>query len=901
MTPQNDKGTIFIGEDDFPLFFGKWIKRRRKSLDMTQDQLAKRVCCSVHTIRKIEMGERRPSKQLAELLANLFGIPSDQLPTFLKAARGELSVESLRSLTHDPVYQPARAFIPLPGYLPRSLTPFIGRVPEISAVGELLQDSQCSLLTIAGPGGIGKTRLAVEAAHRSKDLYPDGVWFVSLAPLNSPSLIVPTIAEALNYKFQDPTNPKDQLIRYLRTKMALLVLDNAEHLLEGVDVFAEILEGCPQVKLLVTSRERLNLLSEWVFEIQGLPLPPGDQVEQFEAYSSVALFLQSARRVLTGFEIREAERIWVLRICQAMEGMPLGIELSAAWLGLLSCEEIAKEIEKNLDFLSVSMRDLPERHRSLRATLDHSWRLLNDEERSVLCRLSVFQGSFSREAVQAICGASLGILSSLRNKSLLYQTDQGFYVLHKVIRQYAGLKLSENPDLDEQVKDQHALYYVQCLSEWEKALKSPRQVEIINQMAQVIDNLSRGWQHMIITCRSRTGKSNRFPVDLLHDSLFSLSLFYEERGRSWEAIELFKESVETLRAAKAEYEATEDRICFLSVLGLINAHLGKHLIFVLKVEEAREYLEEALRLLDQSQSRVEKAQAQLMISEIDYIQGQVQKSAAGRVQSREVFREEGENWWYLLSTIELASTYIVEGKYGESKELFQEGFRLIQSGDLRQELRLRYGYASLLFILNDFARAEQMMHENLQLSHQLGNDRLTAYIFYDLGRLALATQRIEQAEEHLQKSMNLLSKFGESHELGRVQLYFGKCFAARSDLPAARDQFRQVIKIGVAMDMFYYVYWGLVNIARTYLEEGQTGKALEISLSLRGCPVELERIQDDRDRLLADLQAALPAGQIEAVLQQVDGDISPDQAKAAVQTYVQEHEIGSPFNLLPAL
>ena len=248
-----------------------------------------------------------------------------------------------------------------------------------------------------------------------------------LPSLNSPALLVPAIADALNFRAHDPADPQTQLLRYLCEKRTLLILDNAEHLLDGAGLFAEILNACPQVKLLVTSRERINLLSEWVFELQGLPVPASDQDEQFESYSAVALFLQSARRVRAGFELREEDRRCVLKICQIMEGMPLGIELAAAWVGLLPCEEIAREIERNIDFLTVSMRDMPERHRSLRATLDHSWKLLNAEEKWILSRLSVFHGSFRREAAEEICGASLAVLSSFRDKMLLYRTEQDFY------------------------------------------------------------------------------------------------------------------------------------------------------------------------------------------------------------------------------------------------------------------------------------------------------------------------------------------------------------------------------------------------------------------------------------------------------------------------------------------
>lgn len=876
------------GEELSPLHFSEWIKRRRQGLDLTQDQLAKRACCSVFAIRKIEMGDRRPSRQLAELLAKSLEIPPEDQTTFVKVARGELSVEKLFSLAR--VSKLGGKSYPTPGNLPRLLTPFIGREPELTALGQLLQDPQCSLLTILGTGGIGKTRLAIEVATRQRDFFPSGVWFIPLVSLQSPTQIIPAIANALDFKFQDPTDTQAQLLRHLRTKRALLILDNAEHLLDGIGVITDILKESPQLKLLVTSRERLNLLSEWVFEIQGLPVPSNDQVEQFETYSSVALFLQSARRVRSGFEITEDERRWVLKISQIMQGMPLGIELSAAWVGMLRCEEIAREIEYNLDFLSVSIRDLPERHRSLRATLDHSWKLLNAEERLILSRLSVFHGNISREAAQAVCGANLAVLSSLRNKTLLYRTDQEYYGLHEIIHQYARLKLAEQPEEDERVKDQHALYFIQLLSEWEKVLKSPRQLEIINEMTQIIDNLSLAWQHMVSISRPGIDKSHQFRADLLHNSLLSLSLFYEERCRSWEAIALFKESVETLKTVKAEFEDSEDLAGYNSILGYITAHLGWQLILVLKFEEARGCLEEAIQLLERSQSRVEKAQALLMMAEIEYLKGQVQKSADLRLQSREAFREQGEDWWYLKSTIELASCKIVLGKLGESKELFLEGFRLIQSGDLRLELRLRYGYASLLFMQNDLAAAEPLMFENLQLSHQLGNDRLTTYILYDLGRLMLATNRIEQAEEYLQKSINLFAKFGETHEMAMFYLYLGKCFTAQAHLQAAHDKFWQAIKIGQALDMFYLVYWGLVNIARTYLAGGQNGKALEISLILRPCKVEHKRVQEDCDRLLADLQAAIPQSQMEAALEQVDSDISTDQAKANVLAYVFEHK-----------
>jgi predicted ATPase/DNA-binding XRE family transcriptional regulator len=878
------------GELDFPLFFGDWLKRRRKQFDMTQAELAERACCSIFALRKIEAGERRPSKQLAGMLAKPLEIPTADQTSFIKVARGELGIEKLPSLVN--ASQPAGKSSPIPGNLPRELTPFIGREPELTALAQLLQDPQCSLLTIVGPGGIGKTRLSIEAVHSSKGLFPDGTWFVSLAPLNSPVLIVPAIADAVGFKFQDPTDPQAELLRYLRPKRALLVLDNAEHLLEGAGVFTEILKNCHQIKLLVTSRERLNLLSEWVFEIQGLPVPTNDQLNQFDTYSSVALFLQSARRVQAGFEIRSAERQWVLKICEIMEGMPLGIELSAAWVGLLSIEEIAKEIEHNLDFLSVSMRDLPERHRSLRATLDHSWKLLNPDEKLILSRLSVFHGSFSREAAQAICGASLTVLSSLKNKSLVHRTDHDDYGLHEIIHQYAALKLAELPDENEQIKDQHAMYFVQYLSDCEAALQSSKQVETFDDMAKIIDNLSQGWQHLVTHCLPGNGKSKSFPADLLHSSLFSISLFYEMRCRSLEAITIFKDSVDYLNAAQADYEKTEDGYRVNSVLGHITAYLGLHHYYVLQYEKSIEYMEEAIKVLDNCRSRVEKAQVQVMLAAVRSVHLQLRESAALLEQSREVFREEGVDWWYTLSTIHLASRYLTLGNLREGEALIQEGLRLVIPGDLRLELPLRISSSALFFHQKDFAKAEQILQNSLQLSYRLGNILQTADILFDLGRVALADHRVELAEEYLQKSIAILLEFGESHDLALASLYLGKCFATHSDRNAARYQFRHVIRIGQERNEFHLVYFALVNIARTYITEDQTEKALEIFLLLRHCPQEYIRIQEDFDQLQSDLVGTLTERQIETVMNPDDSQISPDDARVAVITYAQELETG---------
>ena len=386
--------------------FGEWIRKRRNILGLTQEQIAEQVGYSITMIRKIEDGERRPSARAATLLAKALQIPEDQQATFLKVARQERSVERLGPVEEEEPFpwkaapQP-RTNLPLPASL------FVGREAEIVGLTDLLQDPGCRLLVLVGLAGIGKTRLALQVAHNQLDRFPHGVFFISLAPLTSPDMIVTNIGTAIGFQFHEASEPQEQLLRYLREKQMLLVLDNFEHLIEGAGLISAILQAAPGIQILVTSRERLNLQGEWVFEVEGLPHPPSSEEgspEQVEMYEAVQLFLQNALRVHPAFRLNEENRKWVVRICQLTEGMPLAIELAAAWVRVLSCQQIAQEIERSLDFLKASARDLPERHRSLRAALDHSWNLLSVEEQMVFKRLSVFRGGFRREAAQNAAG-----------------------------------------------------------------------------------------------------------------------------------------------------------------------------------------------------------------------------------------------------------------------------------------------------------------------------------------------------------------------------------------------------------------------------------------------------------------------------------------------------------------
>jgi predicted ATPase/DNA-binding SARP family transcriptional activator len=355
-------------------------------------------------------------------------------------------------------------------------TQFVGREVEKAKLAEYLTDSSCRLLSIVAPGGMGKTRLAIEVAGAQVEQFAHGVWFASFVPVNAPEQMIYTIADALDIKFFGQREPREQLFDYLAEKETLLVLDNLEHLLSGVQLIRELLEAAPKIKILATSRERLNLQAEQVFDLGGLAVP-GEQIIDAKDFDSLKLFAQSAKHSRHDLVLDKNTTFSVTHICKLVEGMPLAIELAASWLRVLSPNDIAREIEKGIGLLESSARDLPARHHSIRAVFDHSWNLLTQEEQIALRRLPVFQGGFRREAALEVAEVSLPILASLVDKSFLSLTPNGRYCRHPLIIQYAQEKLAEHPKDKAQIEEKHGLYYLHFFQNPDKALETSKEKE----------------------------------------------------------------------------------------------------------------------------------------------------------------------------------------------------------------------------------------------------------------------------------------------------------------------------------------------------------------------------------------------------------------------------------------
>ncbi len=380
--------------------------------------------------------------------------------------------------------------------LPDQRTSFVGRALELSEVTELLVQPDCRLLSVVGAGGVGKTRLALKIAQQRLEAggFADGVVFVPLEAHTSAATIPAVVADALGLTLSGQEDASSVVLRFLAEKRLLLVLDNFEQLLGGTVFVRELTRNCPRLKLLVTSRMKLNLEQEWIVTVEGMTFPEESTTLERAAYfDAVQLFSMRARRAQPGFSLTAETLPAVARICQLVHGMPLAIELAASWLRALPVSEVAKEMEAGTDRLESLTQDVPERHRSVRAVFDHSWSLLSQREKEVLRRLSVFRGGFRREAAAVVSGATLPVLARLVDKSLLYMSLEGRYDRHPLLAQYTREKLAELPEERAEAEQKHGSYYLGLVRDLEPDLWTLERKEALRVFLGELANIRASW------------------------------------------------------------------------------------------------------------------------------------------------------------------------------------------------------------------------------------------------------------------------------------------------------------------------------------------------------------------------------------------------------------------------
>jgi DNA-binding CsgD family transcriptional regulator len=433
-----------------------------------------------------------------------------------------------------------------PHNLPVYGTRFIGREKELQDLIDLLQDPQVRLVTIAGPGGIGKTRLGVEAARAQLGQFLDGIFLVPLAALNSVTEIVPAIARQIHLALKSDAEPEEQLRSHLRTKRMLLLLDSFEDVLDGAELVARLLAAASGLKILATSQRSLNLQLEWVRYLDGMQLPSSESDEDFKTYGAVRLFLDRVRQANGDFSPDE-HRACVIEICQLVQGVPLAIELAAAWLKTLSCNDVVAEIRRSLDFLATDQPDVDPGHHSMRAVFDHAWRLLTEEERQVLMRLSVFPGGFSRTAAEQVAGASLQTLSGLIEKSFLTQSPSGRYEIHGLLRRYSAQELEAQATTAPNPRSKMLLVWsslvegdlekarelARSLSDKRKAGMEPPEQACGLALMGVLAGMAEDYDHCLQLCAASLalGKRRADPQDPITPLLAHLGLAVGSAGR----------------------------------------------------------------------------------------------------------------------------------------------------------------------------------------------------------------------------------------------------------------------------------------------------------------------------------------------------------------------------------
>ncbi len=784
-----------------------------------------------------------------------------------QVARGE---RSLNRLPAAPVVSPAAAPPPRKTpEIPLPLTPLVGREHELARVRAMLTSPDVRLLTLTGPGGIGKTRVVIQAARQAAETlqseFPDGVYYVSLTSLESAGVLIPALASALGYVFFGQEDPLVQLIRYLQEKRLLLVLDNFEHLLEGVETITAILEGSPGIRLLLTSRERLNVQAEWVFEITGLPVPEEYSgqldVTGLEKYSSVTLFLNTARRVSPGFSLDAENAPDVLRICRFLEGMPLGIELAASLVRTLSCAEIAAEISRSLDVLQAADRHAPERHRSLRAAFDRSWMMLSPHEQDILARLSVFRGPVRRETAQTVAGATLADLTALVDKSLLRRTRTG-YAFHELVRQYAASKLALDPRTQFDACDCHSEAFICLLAEQQEILYSPRSREAVERLGQELDNIRLAWDW--------AAEHRNF--DRIHRGAESLYYLLELRGSYLEGLTLFSQTAEKLGGwdpARSDY-TPQQQLALGDVFtkeGFFNIRLGRQgqaePLFYLAIALLQPLVDKKLR--DAADTL---AQALVFQATAQWHMGRLEISRDLAAQALDYARKVGNRWYAAYAMLVIGLDEHSLGHTAAAYPIMQESmFYWRQLGDPRG-LTLGLGFAAIVaHAAGHVDEAREMLLECLDLSRSIGDRWGVAVALGHLGRidLALGGEAREGAILHLGESMDIYREMAEPYNMIRAMIRLGEAYHLNGRDAEARQTLTDAIRIAWASPVPPQALDAMVMLARVLADNGAPDCALRLLAPVRQHPQCYEETRDLANAMWEELHGRVDQAALSSV------------------------------------
>jgi predicted ATPase/DNA-binding CsgD family transcriptional regulator len=653
--------------------------------------------------------------------------------------------------------------------LPAERTPFVGRREELAEIKEHLKATR--LLTLTGPGGIGKTRLAIKAAEQATGDFNDGCFFVPLAPLRSVEHITQTIAESIKVPLATQEDPQRQLLRYLESRQLLLVIDNFEHLLDGVEIVSKILQTAPQVKVLAASRERLNLQSEMILSIDGMGLNGQAGTDVSGGSDAVTLFVQSARKVRPGFEPSPDELKQIQNICQIVEGMPLAIELAAAWLNMLNVNEIVQELEKGLDILVTEGRDTPERHRSIRSVFDYSWSLMEQAEQKIFMQLSVFVGGFTREAAQQVAGASLPLLAGFVNKSFLsHDPDSGRLGIHELLRQYAQEKLGENTKAGIAVQEKHAAYYAEFIEHRGKLLRGSQQLKALAEIEADIENIRAAWRYYL--GQKNVPQLQRFMMGLWH--------VYWIRWWNHAGAEMFGEAAKKLQSEDSP-EALMSRGCAMAIQAYFMAWLGVS-------EEGYELANQSVEILEQFNQPEALVLALDSLTINAYMFNRYAEEIKAIERMLKITSELDNKWLMAFGMFAAGMCALVTGNYHEARRHAEYNLCLYEEiGDVIGTTMPLIVLGHVALVLGELEQARDYYLRSLNTAEEVGFPYSTQTATKYLVKVAVSLGKIEEAEKYFRKSLLISKEIGFYRDIIRLLYEFSRLQVARGNLEPAAE------------------------------------------------------------------------------------------------------------------
>jgi DNA-binding SARP family transcriptional activator/predicted ATPase len=742
-----------------------------------------------------------------------------------------------------------------PDNLPAQATPCVGRSREIGQVAGLLADPAVRLVTLTGAGGMGKTRLALAVAQQLLDdsstptaavapgtgvpPFADGIFFVPLAPLAAAAQLVPTTAAALAFRPAAGDGSRDaaaQLRDYLAGKRMLLVLDNFEHLAaegaaedgtgdgaagEGAAWLAELLAAAPGVKALVTSREPLELPAEQRYPIGGLAVPDLEAVlpdQPLDGENALTLFLQVARRVEYSFRLTAANTLDVGRICRLVGGMPLAIQLAASWVALLSPAEIAAEIAADLHFLNTTRRDLPERHRSVAAVIEPSWRRLNPAEQDAFMRLCVCRGGFTRVDAQALTGCGLATLARLQQHAFLqYASESGRYQVHEVLRQYGAVQLAADPARQADAQRSHGRHYSAWLAGHSGRINTAEQVRVLAALDAEVDNCRAAWAWA-------AAAGDRAALAAAADPLF---FYCEYRGRFQEGFDACRIAVEQ-GVGGATTEDERWRAHLWAWQGAFGHSLGQ--------------FEEPHRLLASSLAQLEElsGQGRDVRSELAFTRLCVGKLASWRKPaearahheaSQRLYRSIGDSWGAAraLENLGLASMLDLGGGAGE--DCYRQAIALLGTiGDPRIRARLRYRLALALAFQGRRDEAEGYIRESLALARSLDDRSVVARVLAERAAAGCFLGSFAEALGWGQESLALYQYLSDRLQLINTSLIVATILLHLGDWDGCRAHAEQTAALLAWNQDSGYVLWAHSLLSAAALANGSHDLALQHGL-----------------------------------------------------------------------